>query len=111
MKRMFNIILLILTVIMTYSCDEWLYLEPENGIIREDFWKSKEDVHSAVMGCYASLLGNTSGTSGYSIPELLFLWGEIRADMVLMYRLRTDFFYIMNGDILQDNGVCRWNQF
>jgi hypothetical protein len=111
MKRTIYIILSIYIGFMAYSCDEWLYLEPEDGIIREDFWKSEEDVHAAVMGCYASLLGNTSGTSGYSIPELLFLWGEIRADMVLMYRLRTDFFYIMNGDILQDNGVCRWNQF
>jgi len=111
MKRIHHIILLISITVVTFSCTEWLYLEPEDGIIRDDFWKSKEDVYSAVIGCYASLLGNTSGTAGYSIPDLLFLWGEIRADMVMMYRLRTDFLYIMNGDILQDNGVCRWNQF
>lgn len=110
MKKIRYFILLILTPMMINSCNEWLYLEPEDGIIRQDFWKSKEDVHAAVMGCYASLLGNTSG-AGYSIPELMFLWGEIRADMLSLFRLRTDFLYVFNGDILSDNNLCRWNQF
>jgi hypothetical protein len=92
------------------GCNEWLYLEPENGIIRQEYWKSKEDVQASVMGCYASLLGNAQGT-GYSVPELLFIWGEIRTDMVVPHRLRSDFLYIYNGDILPDNGVCRWNAF
>lgn len=108
MKRKIYILLAVLT--LTCSCSDWLYLEPEDGIIRQEFWKSKEDVHAAVMGCYASLLGNAQG-SGYNIPELLFIWGEIRGDMISLSRLRSDFLYVINGDILPDNGICRWNAF
>lgn len=108
MKKISLIILILLGSLLFNSCDKWLYLEPEDGIILQDFWKSKEDVHAAVMGCYASLLGNTTG-SDYDIPQLLFLWGELRADMVTQDRLNNDFRYIFNGDILPDNKVCQWN--
>ncbi len=110
MKKYLRIGLLILGVIHATSCDEWLYLEPQDGIIVQEYWKSKEDVHASVMGAYASMLGNSQG-SGYNVPELLFIWGEIRGDMISMSRLRSDFQYIINGDILADNGVCRWNSF
>jgi hypothetical protein len=105
-----KIFLVSLCFLFLTGCNEWLYLEPENGIIRQEYWQSKEDVQAAVMGCYASLLGNAQG-SGYNVPELLFIWGEIRTDMVVPHRLRSDFLYIYNGDILPDNGVCRWNAF
>ncbi len=110
MKTHIGIGIVCTALLLGMSCDDWLYLQPEDGIIRQEYWKSKEDVHASVMGVYASLLGNAQG-SGYRIPELLFLWGEIRADMVYLSRLRTDFYYIINGDILPDNGVCRWNAF
>ena len=108
MKYIKYITALILVSFLFGSCDKWLYTEPEDGIIREDFWKSKEDVQAAVMGIYASLLGNPQG-SGYSVPDLMFLWGEVRGDMVVPHRLNEDFEYIYNGDILPENGVVRWN--
>ncbi len=110
MKKTTLIILVLLGSFAFNSCDKWLYLEPEDGIILQDFWKSKEDVHAAMMGCYASLLGNSQG-SGYDIPQLLFLWGELRADMVVQDRLNNDFRYVFNGDILPDNKICQWNAF
>jgi hypothetical protein len=110
MKKYISIGIVLAGLLTGMSCDEWLYLQPENGIIRQEYWKSKEDVHAAVMGAYASLLGNSQG-SGYSVPELLFLWGEIRGDMISLSRLRSDFLYVINGDILPDNGICRWNAF
>lgn len=108
MKKYKYILSLVLLLAGFSSCDQWLYTEPEDGIIRQDFWKSKEDVRSAVMGIYASLLGNAQG-SGYSIPEILFLWGEIRGDMVVPHRTNPTYEYIYNGDILPENGVVRWN--
>ncbi|MFB6340809.1 RagB/SusD family nutrient uptake outer membrane protein [Saccharicrinis sp. FJH62] len=105
-------IILILTVLLTVSsCKDWLYVEPENGIIVEEFWQSKEDVHSAMMGIYASMLGNTQGGS-YSIPECMFYWGELRAEMISPYRSSFDnFTYIRNGDILPTNRVVYWDAF
>jgi hypothetical protein len=111
MKRIVIIGLVFAALIFSNSCNEWLYLEPENGIIRQEYWKSKEDVHAAVMGIYASLLGNPPDIKGYNVPELLFIWGEIRGDMISLSRLRTDFQYVINGDILPDNGICKWNAF
>ena len=110
MKNKLTLGVLFTGLLFSSSCSDWLYLEPEDGIIRQEYWKSKEDVHAAVMGIYASLLGNPQG-GGYSVPELLFIWGEIRADMVSLHRLRSDFQYVVNGDILPDNGICRWNAF
>lgn len=65
------------------GCNDWLYLEPEDGVIRQDFWQSKEDVNAALIGAYCSLLGNTE-SGYYAIPELVFTWGEIRGDMVAL---------------------------
>lgn len=93
------------------ACNDWLYLEPEDGVIRQDFWQTKEDVNAAVIGAYCSLLGNTEG--GYfSIPELVFTWGEIRGDMVeIGSRPRAEYSYVKSGDLLPDNRLFRWNAF
>lgn len=101
----------LILIIALSSCNDWLYLEPEDGVIRSDFWQSKEDVHSSVIGAYASLLGNTE-SSYYSIPELLFVYGEIRADMVTIgSKIRAEYSYIKTGDLLPDNRLFKWNAF
>ena len=111
MKRYVTIGIITAALLSGIGCNDWLYLKPEDGIIRQEYWQSKEDVHAAVMGIYASLLGNPPQEGGYTVPELLFIWGEIRGDMIVLSRLRTDFLYVINGDILADNGICRWNAF
>lgn len=110
MKRI-AVYITILLAIGLVSCNNWLYLEPEDGVIRQDFWQTKEDVHAAVIGAYASLLGNTE-KGYYAIPELMFTYGEIRADMVALgSRTRAEYNYIKTGDILPDNQLFKWNAF
>lgn len=100
-----------ITSIALSGCNDWLYLEPEDGVIRQDFWQTKEDVNAALIGAYCSLLGNTE-RGYYSIPELVFTWGEIRGDMVgLGSRSRAEYSYIKSGDLLPDNTLFRWNAF
>lgn len=108
MKKVKIFTIYILLLVLITSCEKWLYLEPDEGVIRQEFWKTKEDVHAAVMGCYASLLGNALRGSGYNFVELAFLWGEMRADLVVPYRSQADFLNIYYGDITPDNQVCRW---
>jgi len=92
--------LLVFAVMLTTSCNKWLELKPEDGIIRQNFWKTKEDVKSAVIGCYSSLLGTTS---------TLFIWGEIRGDMLSpTLRTSTEQMDIMNGNILSSNSLTSW---
>src|SRR5205085_11883345 len=62
------------------SCKKYLNLEPQDGIIRQNFWKTKEQLQAAVIGCYASLLTGTPR----SLSETLFLWGELRGGMLCL---------------------------
>ena len=112
-QKIKHIALLLLAVMLTTSCDKWLELKPEDGIIRENFWKTKEDIKSAVIGCYSSLLvsgtySSTSSTCG-SLTQTLFQWGEIRGDMVQStIRSTSEQIDIMNGNIASSNSITSW---
>jgi hypothetical protein len=94
------------------SCDKWLDLKPEDGIVKQEFWKSKEDVQSAVTGCYASLLGPAPGVNDRALADYLFMWGELRADMVIPATYATvDETDIANMNILPTNPICNWAAF
>lgn len=81
------------------SCDDWLYIEPQNAITVQDYWQSKEEVQSAMMGIYSSML--------IDHPALFVQWGEVRAEMMTSDRL-YDYIYINNGDILPTLGLVKW---
>jgi len=88
------------------SCKKYLDLKPEDGIIRQNFWKTKEQVEAAVNGCYASLLG---GGSDRPIPEYMFLWGELRADLLVPSTgITGEEIDIMNVNILETNSLTNW---
>lgn len=92
--------LLLIAVMLTTSCEKWLDLKPEDGIIRQNFWKTKEDVKSAVVGCYSSLFATT---------QTLFIWGEIRGDMLSpTIKTTTEQMDIINGNILSSNSITSW---
>ena len=73
MKKLIIGAVLISIVIGTVSCKKWLDLKPQDGIVREEFWQTKEQVDAAVTGIYASLLSGTSGN--YIAPAELFFYG------------------------------------
>ena len=101
----------ILFLFTTSGCNNWLYLEPEDGVLVDEYWKSQSDLKAGLMGIYASMLGNnTSGSM--SIPELMLLWGEIRADFIAQYNTPVDdYLLVWQGDIKADNSFCKWNSF
>ena len=108
-KRLFAICCFCLLAAGLGSCKKWMDLKPNDGIIKEDFWKTKEDVHSAIVGCYASLLGDLDG-SDKSIPELSFLWGELRADMLTATPGTTaEELQIMNVNTVTSNSITNWS--
>lgn len=88
---------------MQFSCNDWLELVPPSGLIREEFWKSKEDVESVLMAAYESFA---------SLDKTLFLHGELRGDMLFgdtnqPSRERN----IMENNIYPDNNFCDWSPF
>jgi hypothetical protein len=80
-------------------------LEPEDGVIREHFWKTKEETHSALIGCYASLMED-------DMMLRYFIWGETRADMVTpTSNANADIIAIHNGEIVSANRYSQWRYF
>ena len=64
-KRFLYLVLMCLAGVT--SCKKWMDLKPQDGIVKDEFWNTKEQVDAAVIGVYTSLQANT---------ELYFLWGE-----------------------------------
>lgn len=100
-------IALVLFLVTGFSCKKWLDLQPNDGITGAAYWKTKEQVQASVNGCYASLLGSPNGSR--SLSELLFLWGELRADMLATTTFTVnEELDIMNVNILPTNSITNW---
>jgi starch-binding outer membrane protein, SusD/RagB family len=101
MKGKYIVLAILLTV--QYSCNDWIELLPPGGLIREEFWKTKEDVNAVLMGAYESFA---------SMDGTLFQFGEIRADM-LTYDINLGGTQrnIMEGNIYPNNGMSNWSGF
>ncbi len=105
MKNILSKISILLLLVSASSCDAWLDLAPEDGVTREDFWQTKEQVESAVIGIYCEMM-NTE------CVNRMFLWGELRADMVIDgTRPKANYTSVRAGEIASDNDVCKWSNF
>jgi hypothetical protein len=104
MKKIFKIrfILLFIALTMQFSCSNYLELIPPGGLVREEFWKTKEDVEAVLMGAYQS----------FSVMDgALFTYGEARGDMVKAdYNLGSER-QLIESNIYPDNWLCNWNGF
>ncbi|MCX2679819.1 RagB/SusD family nutrient uptake outer membrane protein [Galbibacter sp. EGI 63066] len=109
-KIIFKLVLIV--ALLTQSCDNYLDLKPEDGTIREEFWKTKEDVHAAVTGIYSALLNTPPTESDLTLPEYLFMYGELRGGMVSPGTFSSnDQRDIITTNILSSNGVTSWRAF
>lgn len=117
MRKILTYALLALLLINTAGCKKWLDLKPQDGIIKEEFWKTKEQVKAAVIGIYSSMMENSSGTysqSTYvpSLAELLFVWGEGRADNIATATFTSrDDNDLTTVNIQQTNVNANWRPF
>ncbi|RZL41054.1 MAG: RagB/SusD family nutrient uptake outer membrane protein, partial [Pedobacter sp.] len=81
-------------------------------ITKQEFWKTKEDVLAAVSGAYASLLAPPPGVNDRSLLEYMFMYGELRADMITPGPLGTnEEQLIINVNTTPDNSILRWGSF
>lgn len=105
MKKIFKIrfILLLIALSVQLSCNDFLELIPPGGLVREEFWKSKEDVEAVLMGAYQSFA---------ALDGDLFIFGEARGDMVKAdVNLGGSERNMMESNIYPDNGLCNWDKF
>lgn len=103
MKSITKYILIVLLVLTQFSCNNWLELIPPTGLIREEFWKTKEDVEAVLMATYESFA---------SMDRNLFIYGEVRADMVEGdYNQGWWEQKLMENNIYPENPLCNWSNF
>lgn len=96
-------ILIALLLLTQLGCSKWIELTPPSGLTRDEFWQTKEDVESVLMGAYGTFS---------NMDNLLFIHGEARADL-LEYDVNLDanIQNIMKGNIYPDNWICGWENF
>jgi starch-binding outer membrane protein, SusD/RagB family len=103
MKMRFKHIVILFAVFMQVSCNDWLELLPPGGLIREEFWQTKEDVDAALMGAYDAMA---------RLDGLFFLFGEIRGDMVKGDTNQSEEQRrVSQNNIYPENGMANWNRF
>lgn len=109
-KLIYTLTIIIAT--LNLSCDSYLDLKPEDGTIREEFWKTKEDVQAAVIGIYSAMLNTPPSESDLTLAEYTFIYGELRGGMVapggFMDEDQLDF---LTSNILSSNRLTNWSQF
>jgi len=107
-----TILAIFIIFISASSCDNYLDLRPENGIVRDEFWKTKEDIQAAVIGIYSSMLNSPPGVGDFTLTEYLFMYGELRGDMLLPGTfVSEDQRDIMNTNIIASNELTSWAAF
>lgn len=117
MKKLKYLVIVLVVMIATQSCEKYLTLEPQDGIIKEEFWKTKEQVRASVIGIYSSMMESSSGTYGSttyvpSMAELMFVWGEGRADNVeTAVASSNDDIALTNANIQPTNVNANWRPF
>ena len=103
MYRKHKITLLFLISMLFTACEEWLNLIPPDGLVRDEYWKSKEDIQTSLMGAYQAFT---------QLDATLFLLGELRSDMIISdVNTNSDYLNIMNGNIFPDNRLSNWSSF
>lgn len=85
------------------SCDEFLEQKPQDGLVRSDYWNTKEEVLATLAGAYKKFA---------VLDYKLFLYGELRGDMLdpgsdISGNERN----IMNGNITSSNKYAHWKDF
>ncbi|MFR9519464.1 MAG: RagB/SusD family nutrient uptake outer membrane protein [Rikenellaceae bacterium] len=96
--------LLVCLSLTTNSCSDWLTLEPENDLIKEEYWQTQSDVEATLTGSYYALVKNCF--------SYCFMWGELRADELLA-TLKTSSSYqqIMSNIITSSSSLVNWSSF
>lgn len=107
-----TILALFILFVSASSCDSYLDLRPQDGIVRDEFWKTKEDIQAAVIGIYSSLLNSPPGVSDFTMTQYLFMHGELRGGMVVEgINATEDERDIFQTNVLPSNDLTDWSIF
>ncbi len=105
MKKFIQSLIILSSIVLVSSCDKWLDVQPEDGVVRERYWKTKEEVRAAVLGCYSQMLDS-------KMMQQYFVWGELRAEMAMpASAANSDLVALNTGEITPTNTYTDWASF
>lgn len=108
--KIHNLISIGLLVIMlgTTSCTDWLDVKPESELILDKYWQTESQAQEVVIACYRKL----SETNNI---RRMMVWGELRSDnLMATYPTMADaemtsgLSKILDVDINPNNIYCYW---
>jgi hypothetical protein len=105
MKNRFNIHIIITVVVISLlgSCTDWMELEPEDELIRQEFWQKEGDVEAVTAAMYDAFRET-------SLKSLMM--GEVRGDMMRFTGSQfNDYAKIAESDIQYDNPEVSWKTY
>ena len=105
MKTKLNIHIIVIAGIMSLlgSCTEWMELEPEDKLTRQEFWQKKGDVDAVTAAVYDAFRET-------SLKSLMM--GEVRGDMMSFDANQfNDYVKIAQSDIQYDNPEVKWEKY
>jgi hypothetical protein len=93
----------ILLVFIFTACEKTLTILPRDGLVKNEYWKLKEDVEAVLMGAYQKFA---------QMDYLLFYYGELRGDLLEQGgNLPNELRDIMNSNIYPWNSYTGWTSF
>lgn len=92
---------LLVTLLLSVStaCNDWIDIEPEDDLIKQEFWKTQDDLLAVVAAAYDAVRDN----SFRALTD-----GEIRADMITLPTGETGLNAIAGNKILSTNYYSQW---
>lgn len=91
--------------VLTSSCTDYLTIIPADVVVEENFWQTKDQINGMLATSYLKLLSSDAVSKA-------IVWGEMRADnMTYPPSYNTDIKNIVEANIIDENGYCRWGIF
>jgi starch-binding outer membrane protein, SusD/RagB family len=97
MKKIIYSLTLLLSMILTTSCNDWLDILPNNEQVTDDYWKSKEDVEAVLASGYYYMRE--------CVPYFI-KWGELRGGT--LYSNNTADVQVQNFNETQSYDLCNY---
>ena len=92
----------VLVALALSSCKDWLTIAPENDLIKEKFWAKTQDAEGALGATYNAFRNGAVRS---------FVFGEVRADLVVFGPTLGNYTRIASSDINSTNDAINWGAY
>ncbi len=101
-NRSIKTVLMTLIVVVS-GCSDWLTLKPEDSLIKDEFWKTQEQVEAVLSSAYKDLRNTVQNN---------IWWGDLRGNIFTTgEKASNKEDKLKSFLILPENSICKWNSY